>query len=513
MVICPRTKTTAFAYRSVRLNKMSAAPKSGVRSATPSSLSLVDRVLYEVSRYSSTLLLLMVFCVETGVVIFVIRDMRAADNEVQRMYVGSVLGLRNIGGLQYEAQETRRSTLYALTTNDSNLQVEYADQSRAADRRVTDGINDYLSRARTPREVELGQRLRGDWVAYLKVRDEVLASILEGSTKEAVDYDLTGGVPSFDRVRQDLEEVKRLYDDQASQRLAIVDASSRRSTGRLVGVLCFTLLFASVSIWAIQRSKMLSALKLAKLQMDFVASVSHELRTPLAVISASAQNIADGVVDEKEQLTKYGAVIRNHTRQLTELVNQILLFASTRDGRAHYILRSITVEQIFESVLRNTREVVQEAGFTIETTAEPDLPSFVGDSSALSQCLQNLIGNAVKYGGNHRRINLRASLQKTDDARADEILISVEDRGIGIDGSDLPHIFEPFYRSPAVAAAQIHGTGLGLALAKSIAEAMGGKITVVSKIGVGSVFTLHLPVQRKGSRQMAAAEPDLLTRQ
>jgi signal transduction histidine kinase len=491
---------------------MSSSIKHGARSGALGSFPLVDRFLYEVSRYSSTLLLLMVFCVETGVVVFVIRDMRAADSEVQRMYVGSVLGLRGIGGLQYEAQETRRSTLYALTTNDSNLQVEYADQSRAADRRVSDGINDYLARARIPQEIELGKRLQSDWYAYLRVRDEVLASILEGSTKEAVDYDLAGGVPSFDRVRQDLEEVKRLYDEQASQRLAIVDASSRRSTGRLVGVLCFTLLFASVSIWAIQRSKMLSALKLAKLQMDFVASVSHELRTPLTVISASAQNIADGVVEEKEQLAKYGAVIRNHTRQLTELVNQILLFASTREGRTHYVLRPLTVEQIFESVLRNTREVLQEAGFTIETNIEAGLPEVAGDTSALSQCLQNLIGNAVKYGGNHPRISLRAFLHKTDDPRTEEIRISVEDRGIGIDSSDLPHIFEPFYRSPAVAAAQIHGTGLGLPLAKSIAEAMGGRITVVSKIGVGSVFTLHLPVLRKGNWQMAALGPDLLTR-
>ena len=87
------------------------------------------------------------------------------------------------------------------------------------------------------------------------------------------------------------------------------------------------------------------------------------------------------------------------------------------------------------------------------------------------------------------------------------------DHGIGIDTSDLPHIFDPFYRSPAVAAAQIHGTGLGLPLAKNIAEAMGGKITVVTKLGVGSVFTLHLPALKKGTLQTETVSPDLLTRQ
>lgn len=471
------------------------------------SAQIVDRFLHEVSRYSSTLLLLMVFCVETGVVVFVIRDLRAADHEVQSIYAGSVLGLRGIGELQYQAQETRRSTLYALTTNDSNLQVEYADQSREADRRVTDGIKDYLAHARLDHEVAVGQRLQRDWAAYLKVRDEVLASILEGSTKEAVDLDFNGGVPSFDRVRQDLEEVKRLYDDQASSRLAIVDESSRRSAIRLVGVLCFTLLFASVSVWAIQKSRMLTALKLAKLQMDFVASVSHELRTPLAVISASAQNIADGVVNEKEQLAKYGAVIRSHTRQLSELVNQILSFASTKAGRAHYVLRPLQVSRVIDAVLHNTREVVNEAGFVVEALVEPDLPEIVGDVSALSQCLQNLIGNAVKYGGNTPRISVRAFLHKADDQPFEEIRINVEDHGIGIDSSDLPHIFEPFYRSPVVAAAQIHGTGLGLPLAKSIAEAMGGRLSVVSKLGVGSVFTLHLPTSAKGDRDSASLTP------
>jgi len=82
----------------------------------------------------------------------------------------------------------------------------------------------------------------------------------------------------------------------------------------------------------------------------------------------------------------------------------------------------------------------------------------------------------------------------------EEVAISVQDRGIGIDKSDLFHIFEPFYRSPVVRAAQIHGTGLGLPLAKSIAEAMGGKLTVESNPGVGSTFTLHLPGARETIR-------------
>ena len=449
-----------------------------------------------IERYSSSLLLFMVFCVVIAVGAFMIKDLHTATNQAERMYAGSVQGLQEIGELQYEAQETRRSTLYALTTNDSNLQVEYADQSRSADGLVTEGIAQYLAGARMVRELELGRRLQRDWAAYLKVRDEVLASILEGSTKEAVDLDLSGGVPSFDRVRQDLEEVKRLYDEQASEQLKLVGVSSRRSVVRLVGVLCLTLLFAIASVWVIQRSKMLSALKLAKMQMDFVASVSHELRTPLAVICASAQNIADGVVDEKEQLAKYGSVIGHHSRQLTELVNQILLFASTHEGRHRYILRPLQVSSLIESVLTNTRELAEEAGFAVETSIEEKLPPVRGDFSAVCQCLQNLVLNAVKYGGSHPSITIRAFRGGADVPYGEEVRISVEDHGIGIEPSELQQIFEPFYRSPVVKAAQIHGTGLGLPLAKSIAEAMGGRISVVSKVGVGSRFTLHLPASQ-----------------
>jgi signal transduction histidine kinase len=448
------------------------------------------------SRHSSSLLLFMVFCVVVGVGVFMMGDLHTATEQVQHMYAGSVQGLRRIGELQYEAQETRRATLYALTTNDSNLQVEYADQSRGADRLVTEGIAQYLVEARTPSEVEVGKRLQQDWAAYLRVRDEVLAEILEGSIKEAVDLDLSGGVPSFDRVRQDLEEVKRLYDQQAAEQLTVVDTSSRKSVIRLMGVLCFTLLFASASVWAIQRSKMMSAMKLAKLQMDFVASVSHELRTPLAVICASAQNIADGVVDEKEQMAKYGSVIRHHSRQLTELVNQILLFASTHEGRNRYVIRPLRVPEIVSAVLMNTRALAEEAGFAVEEHLGTELPAVTGDFSAVCQCLQNLVVNAVKYGGNHRRIVIRAFIGSRDGDHQEEMRISVEDHGIGIDSAELEQIFEPFYRSPVVTAAQIHGTGLGLPLAKGIAEAMGGRISVVSKVGVGSRFTLHLPLAK-----------------
>jgi len=446
------------------------------------------------SRHISALLLFVVFAVELGVGGFVVRDLRIAANEAHRMYTESVLGLRRIGELQYDAQETRRSTLYALTTDDSNLQVEYADQSRSADRRVSEGISQYQREAQTREQIALGLRLHTDWTAYLRIRDEALASNMEGSIKEAVSLDLSGGVPSFDRVGQDLEEVKRLYDQQASQQLANVAASSRRTFARLIGVLLFTFLFVSVSVWAIQRSRVLGTLQLAKMQMDFVASVSHELRTPLAVICSAADNIGDGVVTGKDQLQRYSSTIRNQSRQITELVNQILLFASTRDGQQRYAWNPIHVQELIRRMLDDTSELTHGAGFEVEQNLESGLPAVMGDASALSKALQNLLVNAIKYSGGNRWISISASLTRSSERDSKEVRISVRDRGIGIDRSEVEHIFEPFYRSSRVSAAQIHGTGLGLPLARHIVEAMGGRISVQSELGVGSVFTLHLPV-------------------
>ena len=448
------------------------------------------------ARYSSAVFLLLLIGLEAGVVRFVIRDVRFANNEVQRMYASSVLGLRRIGNLQYDAQETRRSTLYALTTNDSNLQVEYATQSREADARVTAGIAEYLQQAQLPQEVELGNRLQQDWKAYLAARNEVLASILEGSIKEAVSYDLAQGVPFFDRVRRDLEETQRLYDEQASQRLANVAALANRTVTRLVTVLGVTVLIAGIFVWVLQKDKMASTMRMARMQMDFAASVSHELRTPLAVLCSAVDNIADGVVSGKEQLAKYGAVIRNQSRQINGLVNQVILFVSTQDGKGRYMLQPLAVSDVVDAAVTGTAELIRKAGFTLEQHVCPDLPKILGDLLALSQCLQNLITNALKYGDQNRWIAIRASEEGGRDHP--EIRISVQDRGRGIERSELHQIFEPFYRSPAAVAGQIHGTGLGLPIAKSLAEAMGGRISVTSEVGVGSTFTLHLPLEELG---------------
>ncbi len=266
---------------------------------------------------------------------------------------------------------------------------------------------------------------------------------------------------------------------------SVVAATRRRDLAVSFAILLVLGATMAMILIASQRAR-----RFARLQMEFVTGVSHELRTPLAVINSAADNISDGVVDNRQQLMRYGTVIKKQARQLSNLVEQILLFAATRQNSVQYSLRPIPVQELIGAALNDTSELLRGAGFEVEQTIAPGLPWVMGDLAALSQCLQNLITNAVKYGGQDRWIGVRASAAEGKEGK--QVLIAIEDHGRGIEHGDLQRIFEPFYRSPAVRAAQVHGSGLGLTLAKSIAEAMGGALRATSERGKGSSFILSL---------------------
>jgi signal transduction histidine kinase len=246
------------------------------------------------------------------------------------------------------------------------------------------------------------------------------------------------------------------------------------------------------------------ARKLAKLQLDFVAGVSHEFRTPLAVICSAAENLADGVIDAEQQMKQYGTLIREQGRRLAEMVEQILLFAGQQKGSRRYEFRPVSMNEVIDAVLAESAPMIEAAGFTVEKHVEGNLAPVMADTGALTVCMRNLISNALKYGVANRWMGICAATGAGGEES--EIQVTVEDRGPGIEADDLRHIFEPFYRGNAGATVQTYGTGLGLSLAKDIAEAMGGRLSVRSAPGQGSSFTLHLPVLRSlgGSSAEAA---------
>jgi signal transduction histidine kinase len=230
---------------------------------------------------------------------------------------------------------------------------------------------------------------------------------------------------------------------------------------------------------------------LAAQQMEFVSAVSHELRTPLAVIRSAGENLADGVIDDRPQVRRYGALIEREGRRLTEMVEQVLEFAGAQSGRKTYELRPVALPELIAQTLTDCQPQIREGGFQIAAQIPPDLPPVLADAAALRQALHNLLSNAMKYGGEDRWIGLRARTAAGE--RGTEVRITVSDRGRGIAPADLPHIFEPFYRGREVVAAQIHGNGLGLSLVKRILAAHHGSVSVASEPGRGAAFTLHLP--------------------
>jgi signal transduction histidine kinase len=272
----------------------------------------------------------------------------------------------------------------------------------------------------------------------------------------------------------------------------------------LTGGIVLLLLAASMVLVVIASQR---AQSLANLQMDFVASVSHELRTPLAAILSAGQNITDGFAPD---LKSYGGLITTQARQLIDLVDQTLLFVSMKNGTSNCLLRPLKVNDVLEQVRRNTVAMFGESGFIFDFHAPESLPPILGDPQLLSRCLQNLIGNAVKYSGRSRWIGVSADCEGGGSSDQ-EVRMNVADRGVGIAAIELQQIFEPFYRSPRALSAQIHGTGLGLSVTKHLVEAMGGRISVVSELGVGSVFTLHLRVMKPSDAEGIAGLQDLET--
>ena len=169
------------------------------------------------------------------------------------------------------------------------------------------------------------------------------------------------------------------------------------------------LLVISVTMWVIIGHR---AQRLAKLQMNFVTAVSHDLRTPITIISSAADNIALGVVQERQQVAQYGAVIGSQARRLAALVEQVLLFASIRESSQRYALRPLDVAEVIDTTLAASAELIQASHASVESNIERNLPSVMGDPFGLSQCLQNLITNALKYGGEPAWLGVKAVPEK-----------------------------------------------------------------------------------------------------
>jgi signal transduction histidine kinase len=251
--------------------------------------------------------------------------------------------------------------------------------------------------------------------------------------------------------------------------------------------------------------------RLAKQQLEFVAAVSHELRTPVSVIGAAAENLADGVVGEPGRVKKYGETIQSEARRLSETVERVLQLAGIAAGSPMAAGKAIAVPKLVYDAIEACRYEIDKAGATVEVAIADDLfndptspdgvTRTIGNAAALQSALQNLIVNAVKYGGDARWVRIAA------DATKRGVRLTVEDRGLGISAEDRKHLFEPFYRGREAVSRQIQGSGLGLHIVKRIVEAHPhGSVSVESEPGKGSRFTLDLPAVHEIVRRRDGVE-------
>ena len=329
----------------------------------------------------------------------------------------------------------------------------------------------------------------GDLPRKLEVRgDNVIVQMIDKEEKRAAPGERGGRIVTRSGSFGGTEGRWVLMAKHRSGSLEAAVAGVRmRNLGISSGILLLLTLAVGLIVVSARRAQ-----NLARQQMEFVAAVSHELRTPVSVIGAAAGNLADGVVGDPQRVRKYGETIQGEARRLAETVERVLQLAGIAAGRAAAARTPVRPQDLIQESLAACRTDIENAGVTVETSIADNLPNVAGDVAALKSALQNLISNAVKYGGNARWIRVSA-VPGSGLPVPGQVLFVVEDHGLGISAEDRDHIFEPFYRGREAVSQQIQGSGLGLNLVHRIAEAHGGKVGVTSEQGKGSTFTLSLP--------------------
>ncbi|HQR38072.1 MAG TPA: HAMP domain-containing sensor histidine kinase [Blastocatellia bacterium] len=228
-------------------------------------------------------------------------------------------------------------------------------------------------------------------------------------------------------------------------------------------------------------------MRLSEMKGDFVSNVSHELRTPIASIRVFGELMKIGKVTDPERVREYGGLIEHESRRLTQLVNNILDFSKIESGSKTYKFAPVDVVALVSDAVSAVQPQTSQAGF--EVVCERRCPASVfvsADADALSQALLNLLDNAIKYSGDSRSISVQVAEEDGF------VQLSVTDSGIGIPPEEHERIFHRFHRVSSSLVHDIKGSGLGLALVRHIVEAHGGSVSVRSRPGAGSTFTIRL---------------------
>lgn len=228
---------------------------------------------------------------------------------------------------------------------------------------------------------------------------------------------------------------------------------------------------------------------LERIRRDFVSSVSHELRTPLTSIKGYTETLLEGAMHDPQHAAAFLQIILKESEQLTALVNDVLDLSRIESGRISYTFAPVDLCSVVNRNLELLRPAIEKKGIRIECIFRENLPDVCADVAYLDIVVRNLLDNAVKYV-DERNGRIRITIF----CSGDEVVMEIDDNGIGIAPADLDRIFERFYRVDKARSRQLGGTGLGLAIVKHIVLAHKGQVAVRSRINQGSTFSVTLPV-------------------
>ena len=243
--------------------------------------------------------------------------------------------------------------------------------------------------------------------------------------------------------------------------------------------------------------------RVEEMRADFVANASHELRTPLASLSGFIDTLQGPARDDPAARERFIEIMKGQARRMARLIDD-LLSLSRIELNAH--LQPQTTADVV-SVVRQVSDALQvlagERGVTVNIKAAPEPLVVIGDRDELTRVFENLIENALKYGGGGKRVDI--TLERADAGEsAGEAVVVVRDYGAGIPPEHLPRLTERFYRVDVGHSRAEGGTGLGLALVKHIVNRHRGRLQIESVLGQGASFTVRLPLSHVASRAETA---------
>ena len=232
--------------------------------------------------------------------------------------------------------------------------------------------------------------------------------------------------------------------------------------------------------------------RLQRIRTEFIDNLSHELRTPLSSISLLAETLA---AETRARADTIPARIRDRvakieveTGHLVQMVDELLDLSRIESGEPMRMDDSVDIGLLASEAARRLAPFAERQDVAVSVEVAGDLPMLRGNEQRLGQVLLNLVHNAVKFSPDGGEVTIRVRRD------AGDVVAAVEDHGIGIARNDLPRIFERFYKADR-ARIRGGGTGLGLAIARHIVEAHDGTITATSDVGLGSTFTVRLPIE------------------